>query len=222
MARSEEDVLVLLKATLAMSKKYADRPFTTVAMGETGVISRMCGGVFGSSMTYAKGREALAPGQLSVQELQQTLKLLHKPSESGSEYEIEKSIERRYMMRQIIKTDKAPIAVGAYSQGVCFNGTLFTSGQIPIDPDTGLLVTGDIVKQAEQAMKNVKAIVEAAELTMDDVIKVTILLADIGDFVAVNEVYQSFFKGSYPARSCFAVKDLPKGVGIEIEAIAGK
>lgn len=125
-------------------------------------------------------------------------------------------------MKQIVKTDKAPVAVGAYSQGVCFNGLLFTSGQIPIDPDTGLLVTGDIVKQAEQAMKNVKAIIEAAELTMEDVIKVTILLADIGDFVAVNEVYQSFFNGDYPARSCFAVKDLPKGVGIEIEAIAGK
>lgn len=85
MARSEEDVLILLRATLLMSRQYADRPFTTVAMGETGVISRMCGGVFGSSMTYAKGREALAPGQLSVQELQQTLKLLHKPSESGLE-----------------------------------------------------------------------------------------------------------------------------------------
>lgn len=124
-------------------------------------------------------------------------------------------------MKKIIKTDKAPEAVGAYSQGIKSNGMIFTSGQIPLNPETGQVVTGDIAKQAEQSMNNVKAIVEAGGLKMKDVIKVTILLADIADFATVNEVYQSFFSDDYPARSCFAVKDLPKGVGVEIEAIAG-
>lgn len=125
-------------------------------------------------------------------------------------------------MKQVIKTEKAPAAVGAYSQGILVGGTLYTAGQIPLDPETGELVTGDIVDQAERSMKNVKAIVEAGGFSMDDIVKVTILLADIGDFGAVNEVYQSFFKKDYPARSCFAVRDLPKGVGVEIEAIAAK
>jgi len=123
-------------------------------------------------------------------------------------------------MKQIISTEKAPKAVGAYSQGILSAGMVFTSGQIPIDPATGDMVTGDIKGQAKQSMENVKAIVEAAGSTMEDVVKVTILLADINDFAAVNEVYQSYFKGDFPARSCFAVKDLPKGAGIEIEAIA--
>lgn len=125
-------------------------------------------------------------------------------------------------MKQIISTDQAPAAVGAYSQGISINGMVFTSGQIPINPKTGQVVDGDIAAQAEQSMKNVKAIVEAGGLTMDDVVKVTILLADINDFTAVNDVYQSFFSGTYPARSCFAVKGLPKGVGVEIEAIASR
>ncbi len=125
-------------------------------------------------------------------------------------------------MKRIISTNGAPEAVGAYSQGVGLSGLVFTSGQLPIDPATGEINTGSIASQAEQSMKNVKAIVEAAGLTMDDILKVTILLADIGDFAEVNKVYESFFKGDFPARSCFAVKDLPKGAGIEIEAIAGK
>ncbi len=125
-------------------------------------------------------------------------------------------------MKEIISTENAPKAVGAYSQGVSFSGFVFTSGQLPIDPVTGELNTGDIASQAEQSMKNVKAVVEQAGLTMDDVLKVTILLADIADFAAVNQVYESFFTGNFPARSCFAVKDIPKGAGIEIEAIAGR
>ena len=125
-------------------------------------------------------------------------------------------------MSLIISTENAPKAVGAYSQGVSFSGLVFTSGQLPIDPATGELNTGDIASQAEQAMKNVKAVIEKAGLTMDDILKVTILLADIADFAAVNQVYESFFTGNYPARSCFAVKDIPKGAGIEIEAIAGR
>lgn len=125
-------------------------------------------------------------------------------------------------MKEIISTENAPKAVGAYSQGVSFSGLVFTSGQLPINPATGELNTGDIASQAEQAMKNVKAVIEKAGLTMDDILKVTILLADIADFAAVNQVYESFFTGNYPARSCFAVKDIPKGAGIEIEAIAGR
>lgn len=125
-------------------------------------------------------------------------------------------------MKEIISTENAPKAVGAYSQGVSFSGLVFTSGQLPIDPATGELNTGDIASQAEQAMKNVKDVIEKAGLTMDDILKVTILLADIADFAAVNQVYESFFTGNYPARSCFAVKDIPKGAGIEIEAIAGR
>ncbi len=125
-------------------------------------------------------------------------------------------------MKEIISTENAPKAVGAYSQGVSFSGLIFTSGQLPIDPASGELNTGDIASQAEQAMKNVKAVIEKAGLTMDDILKVTILLADIADFAAVNQVYESFFTGNYPARSCFAVKDIPKGAGIEIEAIAGR
>jgi 2-iminobutanoate/2-iminopropanoate deaminase len=123
-------------------------------------------------------------------------------------------------MKKIISTENAPKAVGAYSQGVSFGGFVFTSGQIPIDPATGELNTGDIASQAEQCMKNVKAVIEAAGLTMDNVIKVNIMLTDIGDFAVVNQVYESFFTEDYPARCCFAVKDLPKGAGIEIEAIA--
>jgi len=125
-------------------------------------------------------------------------------------------------MKKIINTSKAPKAVGAYSQGVELEGLVFTSGQLPIDPETGELNTGDIASQAEQSMKNVKAVVEKAGLSMNDVLKVTILLADIDDFAVVNQVYEGFFTGDYPARSCFAVKDLPKGAGIEIEAVAGK
>ncbi len=124
-------------------------------------------------------------------------------------------------MKEIISTDKAPQAIGPYSQGIKVNGILFTSGQIPIDPKTGRIVEGDIKVQAEQSMQNVKAVVEAGGYSMSDVVKVSILLADIGDFTVVNEVYQSFFEGSYPARSCYAVKNLPKNVGIEIEAVAG-
>lgn len=125
-------------------------------------------------------------------------------------------------MKEIVSTDKAPEAIGPYSQGVKMNGMLFTSGQIPIDPKTGHIAKGGIKMQAEQSMRNVKAVLEAGGYTMNDIIKVSILLTDIEDFSVVNEVYQSYFDGDYPARSCYAVKALPKDVGIEIEAIAGK
>ena len=119
---------------------------------------------------------------------------------------------------QIISTDKAPGAIGPYSQGYVANGFVYTSGQIPVEPDSGTIPEG-IAAQAEQSCRNVGAILEAAGVGFDKVIKTTCFLADMGDFAAFNEVYAKFFV-SKPARSCVAVKDLPKGVLCEIEAIA--
>lgn len=120
----------------------------------------------------------------------------------------------------IIATDKAPGAIGPYSQGCEVNGIVYTSGQIPVDPATGKIPEG-IAAQAEQSCKNVGAILEAAGSGYDKVIKTTCFLAEIADFAAFNEVYAKYFI-SKPARSCVAVKDLPKGVLCEVEAVAVK
>lgn len=120
-----------------------------------------------------------------------------------------------------IETEKAPAAIGPYSQGFIVNGFVFTSGQIPIDPATGDVAGATIEEQARQSCVNVGAILEAAGLSFENVIKTTCFLADMNDFAAFNEVYAQFFTGK-PARSCVAVKDLPKGVLCEIEAIAEK
>lgn len=120
----------------------------------------------------------------------------------------------------VLETKNAPGAIGPYSQGFEANGFVITSGQIPVDPATGTVPEG-IAAQAEQSCKNVDAILEAAGTGFDRVIKTTCFLADMGDFAAFNEVYAKFFT-SKPARSCVAVKDLPKGVACEIEAIAVK
>lgn len=120
----------------------------------------------------------------------------------------------------VLATSNAPGAIGPYSQGFEVNGFVFTSGQIPVDPATGAVPEG-IAAQAEQSCKNVGAILEAAGAGFDKVIKTTCFLADIADFAAFNEVYAKFFI-SKPARSCVAVRDLPKGVLCEIEAIAAK
>ena len=121
---------------------------------------------------------------------------------------------------KIIATDKAPGAIGPYSQGYEVNGMVYTSGQIPVDPATGAIPEG-IAAQAEQSCKNVGAILEAAGSGYAKVIKTTCFLAEIADFAAFNEVYAKYFV-SKPARSCVAVKDLPKGVLCEVEAIAVK
>ena len=121
---------------------------------------------------------------------------------------------------KVLETKNAPGAIGPYSQGFEVNGFVFTSGQIPVDPATGEAPEG-IAAQAEQSCKNVGAILEAAGAGFDKVFKTTCFLADMGDFAAFNEVYAKFFT-SKPARSCVAVKDLPKGVLCEIEAIAVK
>ena len=120
----------------------------------------------------------------------------------------------------VLETKNAPGAIGPYSQGYEANGFVITSGQIPVDPATGTVPEG-IAAQAEQSCRNVGAILEAAGTGFDRVIKTTCFLADMGDFAAFNEVYAKFFT-SKPARSCVAVKDLPKGVACEIEAIAVK
>lgn len=124
------------------------------------------------------------------------------------------------MEKNIIETKKAPGAIGPYSQAIEVNGMVFTSGQIPVDPATGQIPEG-IAAQAEQSCKNVGAILEAAGSGFDKVIKTTCFLADIGDFAAFNEVYGKYFTGK-PARSCVAVKEIPKGVLCEIEAVAVK
>lgn len=123
-------------------------------------------------------------------------------------------------MKKIIATNNAPAAIGPYSQAIEVNGTIYASGQIPIDPATGEFVQGGIKEQTEQVFKNIKAILSEAGLSTDNIVKTTVLLADIADFGTMNEVYATQFSGTYPVRSAFAVKDLPKGALVEIEIIA--
>ncbi len=125
-------------------------------------------------------------------------------------------------MKRIISTDKAPAAIGPYSQAVEINGTLYISGQVPIDPATGKVVIGNIKVQTEQVMKNIGAILTAAGYSFKDVVKSTCLLSDMKNFADMNEVYAKYYPGEPPARAAFAVKELPLGVLIEIETIAVK
>ena len=122
-------------------------------------------------------------------------------------------------MLEYISTDNAPAAIGPYSQAVKAGGFLFLSGTMPIDPATGALVEKDITCQARQIMKNINAILSQAGYSQADVVKTSCFLADMGDFAAFNEVYGSYFT-SRPARSCVAVKDLPKGALAEVEVVA--
>lgn len=121
-----------------------------------------------------------------------------------------------------ISTNNAPAAIGPYSQAIEANGTVYVSGQLPIIPATGEFAEGGIQAEARQSLTNIKNILAEAGLGMQNVVKVTVLLADISNFAAVNEVYAEFFDAPYPARSAFAVAALPKGANIEIEAIAVK
>ena len=125
-------------------------------------------------------------------------------------------------MKQIISSPNAPAAVGPYSQGVCIGNQLFLSGQIPINPATGAVEATDIQGQAKQVFANINALIEAAGFTMDNIVKTTVLLADMSYFGAMNEIYAAQFSDTYPARSTFAVKELPKQVLIEVEVIAVK
>ncbi|MBQ8675112.1 MAG: RidA family protein [Bacteroidaceae bacterium] len=121
-----------------------------------------------------------------------------------------------------LSTTKAPAAIGPYSQGIEAGGFVYVSGQLPIDPSTGEFAEGGIQAEARQSLTNIRNILAEAGLGMQNVVKVTVLLADIKNFAAVNEVYAEFFEAPYPARSAFAVAALPKGANIEIEAIAAK
>jgi reactive intermediate/imine deaminase len=125
-------------------------------------------------------------------------------------------------MKQIISTDDAPAAVGAYSQATATADLVFTAGQIPLTPDGDLLDGAAIDVQTEQALENLEAVLAEAGVEMTDVLKVTVFLEDIEDFEAMNTTYESFFDDEPPARSAVGVDELPKGVGVEIEAIATK
>jgi len=125
-------------------------------------------------------------------------------------------------MKKIIVTDKAPGAIGPYSQAVQAGDFLFASGQIPIDPATGQLITGSIEDQARRVLENIKLLLESAGYTMQHVVKTLVFAADINDFKAINGVYAQYFTENHPARSFVAVKDLPRGAGVEIEVIAWK
>ncbi len=126
-------------------------------------------------------------------------------------------------MKKVISTANAPAAIGSYSQAIDCGGFLVTSGQVPIDPATGVLVSGGIAEQTRQSLTNVKAILESVGLTMDNVVKTTVFLQSMGDFAAMNAVYAEFFReGQYPARSAVEVGALPKGALVEIETICVK
>jgi 2-iminobutanoate/2-iminopropanoate deaminase len=120
-----------------------------------------------------------------------------------------------------IQTNNAPRAVGPYSQAVKAGSMLFVSGQLPIDPATGEMVSGDAAAQAKQCLRNIMAILEAEKLTAGDIIRMTVYLRDMNDFSLVNEIYATFFKEKYPARVCVEVSKLPKEAAVEIDAIAG-
>ena len=125
-------------------------------------------------------------------------------------------------MKKVIATTNAPAAIGPYSQAIEYNGMVYASGQIPVNPATGQVESDNIEGQTDQSLKNVGAILKEAGLDYSNVIKTTCFLADIADFAKFNEVYSRYFKEEAPARSCVAVKDLPKGVLCEVEVIAGR
>lgn len=125
-------------------------------------------------------------------------------------------------MKKIISTDKAPAAIGPYSQAVEANGMLFVSGQIPINPAVGKIEAEDVSGQAHQVFQNIKAILDEAEYTFADVIKTTVFIADMALFPELNEVYKQYYQTDCPARSTIAVKGLPLGALVEIETIAAK
>lgn len=128
--------------------------------------------------------------------------------------------QRSEEMKKEVKTDKAPQAIGPYSQGIVANGFVFCSGQIPIVPQTGQLDTGGIEDQTRQVLKNVSAVLEAAGTSLDNVVKATVFLQDMNDFAAMNKVYAEFFKTPFPARAAVQVARLPRDVKVEIEVLA--
>jgi 2-iminobutanoate/2-iminopropanoate deaminase len=123
-------------------------------------------------------------------------------------------------LKKIVSTEKAPKPIGPYSQAICVNGWLYVSGQIPLDPVTGDIVRGDFKVQVERVLENIRAIVESTGGRLEDVVKVTVYLRDIGRFSEFNEVYSKYFPRDPPARSVIGVSSLPRGVELEIDAVA--
>ena len=123
-------------------------------------------------------------------------------------------------MKKVIATSKAPGAIGPYSQAIIAGTMIYTSGQLPIDPETGEMVANDITLQTRMCLKNVKAILGEAGSNMDKIVKTTVFLSDMGNFIKMNEVYKEFFSGDFPARSAFQVARLPKDALVEIEVVA--
>src|SRR5215212_5746960 len=128
--------------------------------------------------------------------------------------------EVAHIMREIIKTESAPAAIGPYSQAVRAGGFVFASGQIPLDPKTGEFVPGGIAEQTEQVMRNLSAVLEAAGIGLESVVKTTVFLADMNDFASMNEVYGRYFKENPPARATLQAARLPRDARVEIEAVA--
>ena len=126
------------------------------------------------------------------------------------------------MMKQVIQTNNAPQAIGPYSQAIMANDILYVSGQIPVIPATGVIVSDQVEEQARQVMENVKAVVEAAGLTLDHVVKTNVFIKNMDDFAKINAVYIEYFKENCPARACVEVARLPKDVLLEMDAIAVK
>jgi 2-iminobutanoate/2-iminopropanoate deaminase len=124
--------------------------------------------------------------------------------------------------KKVISTDKAPAAIGPYSQAIDTGVFIYTSGQIPVDPSSGVVVQGGIEEQTKQVFENLRNVLEAAGSGLDQIVKTTVFLKDMGDFAKVNEIYATYFTTPYPARSCVEVAALPKGVMIEVEAVATK
>lgn len=123
-------------------------------------------------------------------------------------------------MKKVIATEKAPAAIGPYSQAIEMNGMVFLSGQIPVNPATGEVVEGGITEQTTQVFENIKSVLAEAGLTTANVVKTTVFMADMSYFADMNTVYAKYFEGAFPARSAVAVKGLPKGVLVEVESIA--
>ena len=124
------------------------------------------------------------------------------------------------MTKTIVATESAPKAIGPYSQAVAFNGIVYCSGQIPLDPVTGQIVEGDVAVQTERVLENLKAVLEAAGSSLEKVLKTTVFLNDMGEFTKMNEVYGRYFNSSFPARATVEVARLPRDVRVEIDAIA--
>ena len=125
-------------------------------------------------------------------------------------------------MKQVVSTKKAPAAIGPYSQAIVVDNMVFTSGVVPIDPETGNVVEGDIKVQATRVFESMKALLEASGSSCEDVVKTTVFIKDMNDFAALNEIYATYFPGDFPARSCVEVARLPTDVLLEMEAIALK